>query len=149
MSDNLVSLTLCWLLLSPSRSFNSTFSADSFPVLRRSALFSACNLLFSVSICVNNSSNSSIRAFLRSRAVCAATRFFNFLLIILSSGLRFVSLFLFFGSPLMPSPSVTDIGRLAAKDVSGLDIMAGFVGKEVITMVLGVTIVILTLLSLV
>jgi len=62
-----------------------------------------------------------------------------------SSGLRFVSLFLFFGSPWIPNPSVTAKGREAAMEDSGLLTITLLVGKEVITMVLGATIVIFTL----
>lgn len=72
------------------------------PNLTRSSLFSAsaeysCDLssslflfnsLFSFSILVRATSRSSMWAFLRSRADCAATRFFSFLLNILSSCVR-------------------------------------------------------------
>ena len=67
----------------------------------------------------------------------------SYLLIIRSSAVRFVSLFLFLGSPSKPSPSVTTEGRVVA--ITGRVVIVVLLGKEVITMVLGATIVILTL----
>jgi len=79
------------------RSFNSLFSCTraSFRFLRRE--FSSCSCLFLASRTLKLPSRSSIWAFFLSRAVWAATRFFSFLLIIFSSGLRCVSLCLFRG----------------------------------------------------
>jgi len=81
------------------RCFRSLFSLDRVLVLTLSLAFSACNFLFSASIIASNSSSSLIRCFFLSRAVCAATRFFNFLLINFSSGDRFVNRLLFLVPP--------------------------------------------------
>lgn len=92
------------------------------------------------------SSSRSIRAFFLSRAVCAATRFFIFLLISFSSGERWFSLCLFLGpgfgfgsksarqdglgrTPLLLLPIVTAVGfagNIVRKFVEVADVMYVF-----------------------
>lgn len=79
----------------PSLDLRSVFSCWSVALSSCSCVFTAWSLEFSSSIlclsslnCWITTSISSVWAFFLSLAVCAATLFFNFLLISLSSGLR-------------------------------------------------------------
>jgi len=86
----------------PSLDFNSVFSCWSDALSSWSCVFTAWSLEFSSRMCCLSSliwfsvtSMSSVCAFFLSLAVCAATRFFNFLLISLSSGLKWSKFALF------------------------------------------------------
>lgn len=87
----------------PRRSLRSVFSSARLSVLFLNSSLSFLNSSFCSSSNLIISSNSFILAFFLSLAVCAATLFFNFLLSILSSGVRWVSRFRFLGNPLSVS----------------------------------------------
>jgi len=86
----------------PSLVFSSLFSCWIDALSSWSCVFTAWSLEFSSRICCLSAfiwfimtSMSSVCAFFLSLAVCAATRFFNFLLISLSSGLKWSRFALF------------------------------------------------------
>jgi len=94
----------------PSFSLSDEFSFVRLPVTFLRLVFSWCKRLFSSSSCATTCSRLDICCFLRSLAVWAATLFFSFLLIILSSGERCVSLRLFLG----PGSRRSAMGSMAA-----------------------------------
>jgi len=101
------SLTTTSFKPNPRRSRSWSFSSSSNVVLFSKSLFSFSSSWFSSSNSATKLSSSVILAFLRSRAVCAATRFFNFLRIMRSSGVRCVSRLRFLGCPSPRSPNLS------------------------------------------
>lgn len=98
--------------LSTSRWFSLWHSSNRW----RRRRFSSIKATLSACSRVTCSSSSSILAFFRSRALCAATRFFSFLLMIFSSRVRWSSRCLFLtGAAAVATGSATSISDLTCQ----------------------------------
>jgi len=113
----------------PSFVLSSVFSCCRVALSSCSCVFTACSLEFSSSIFCLSSFNcwiicsiSSVWAFFLSLAVCAATLFFSFLLISLSSGVRW-SRFALFLTGQSSSSFLISKGRIPSGEVEGAGLL--------------------------
>lgn len=114
----------------PSLDLISVFSCWSVALSSCSCVFTAWSLEFSSSILCLSSLNcwiitsiSSVWAFFLSLAVCAATLFFNFLLISLSSGLRWSKFARFLTGQSSSSSCLISNGKISSGEIEGAGLL--------------------------